>query len=75
MRVAEFAKEIGKDTKEVVEILKEMNVEVTGRNSITDEQMSFVKGKVSGGAKPAKAEKTVEKAEEKAIEKSAPKFA
>ncbi|MDO4966690.1 MAG: translation initiation factor IF-2 N-terminal domain-containing protein, partial [Lachnospiraceae bacterium] len=73
MRVAEFAKEIGKDTKEVVEILKEMNVEVTGRNSITDDQMSFVKGKVSGGAKPAKAEKPVEKAEEKPAKQEAEK--
>ena len=70
MRVAEFAKEIGKDTKEVVEILKEMKVEVTGRNSITDDQMNFVKGKLSGEKKPS--EKTEEKPVAKAPVKKKP---
>ena len=70
MRVAEFAKEIEKDTKEVVEILKNNGVEVTGRNSITEEQMALVKKSLSG-AKPEK--KEVKKAE--APKTEAPKAA
>ena len=75
MTVAKFAKEINSETSEVVAILKSRGDEIKGSNTITDEQMEFVKNKIGGKSeKPAEkpAEKPVEKPAEKAQTAAAP---
>ena len=76
MTVAKFAKEIEKETAEVLAVLKARGDEIKGSNTISDEQMEYVKSKLSGGNKPApkaeekKEDKPVEKAEAKPVEKA-----
>jgi len=66
LTVGKFAKEIDKETSEVVAILKARGDDIKGSNTISDEQMEFVKSKIA----PAKvAEK---KAEEKPAEVKTP---
>ena len=62
LTVAKFAKEIEKETAEVLAILKARGDEIKGSNTISDEQIEYVKSKISAPAKAEKVEK-VEKTE------------
>ena len=65
MRVHELAKQLNKDSKEIISILKEKGVEVKSHmSSITDESVELVKK-----AFAPKEEKKEEKVEEKKVEK------
>ena len=46
MTVAKFAKEIEKETSEVLQILKARGDEIKGSNTISDEQIEYVKSKL-----------------------------
>ena len=70
MTVAKFAKEIDKDTAEVLAILKSRGDEIKGSNTISDEQIEFVKSKIGKTGKPAEAEAV--KKEEKVQVKEQP---
>ena len=62
LTVAKFAKEINKETAEVVAVLKARGDEIKGSNTISDEQMEYVKNKI-GGTKPTAAPAAEKKAE------------
>ena len=67
MTVAKFAKEIDKETAEVLSILKANGYEIKGSNTISDEQIEIVKKNISSSA-PAKKEPAKEaKAEVKEV--------
>lgn len=76
IRIYDLAKQIEKESKEIIAALKEQGVEgKTASSSITEEQVELVKSKLLAGAskaektvkeKAAKAEGTVEKAGKKA---------
>ena len=54
MRVSDLAKEVGKTSKEVLDILQKNHVEVKSNlSNVTDEHIELVKKAVSGGDKPA----------------------
>ena len=56
MRVSEFAKEIGKSSKEVLEVLQKHNFDVKSHASnVNDEQMSVVKKTFSNKTEEASA--------------------
>ena len=71
LRVSQFAKEIEKDLSEVLAVLKERGDEIKGTNSISDEQIDFVKSRLLAPKQETKkaVEKVAEKAPEKAPEK------
>ena len=53
VRVHEVAKSLDKTNKEVIDFLRENNVEVSSHmSSLTDEQIEMVKGKFAPAAKP-----------------------
>ena len=57
MRVHELAKELDKTNKEVLDLLKEKNIEVKSHmSSITDEQVQMVKNHYNGPKVEPKAE-------------------
>ena len=61
MRVSDLAKEVGKTSKEVLEILQKNHVEVKSNlSNVTDEQISLVKKSVNGGEKPVEEDKKTE---------------
>ena len=54
MRVSDLAKEVGKTSKEVLDILQKNHVEVKSNlSNVTDDHIELVKKAVSGGDKPA----------------------
>ena len=64
MRVSDLAKEVGKSSKEVLDILQKNHVEVKSNlSNVTDEHIALVKKSVSGGEKPAETGKEEKKAE------------
>ena len=73
MTVAKFAKEINKETADVLAVLKSRGDEIKGSNTISDEQIEFVKSKIA--PKKAEAPKVEEKkaeAPKAETEKTAP---
>ena len=63
MTVAKFAKEIEKETAEVVAILKDRGDEIKGSNTISDEQIEYVKSKLAPKKAEAPKAAPVEKSE------------
>ena len=54
MRVSDLAREVGKSSKEVLDILQKNNTEVKSNlSNVTDEQIALVKKAVGGQEKPA----------------------
>ncbi len=49
MRVSEFAKELGKTSKEVLDILRKHNIELTHSSNISEENVQVVKKAMGGG--------------------------
>ncbi|MDO4187823.1 MAG: translation initiation factor IF-2 [Lachnospiraceae bacterium] len=72
LTVAKFAKEIEKETAEVLQILKSRGDEIKGSNTISDEQMEYVKSKIKAPAKETNKPEKVEKEAPKASETKAP---
>lgn len=73
MTVAKFAKEIDKETAEVLAILKARGDEIKGSNTISDEQIEYVNSKLSSPKKASskKAEKTEKETDaEKSVKKA-----
>jgi len=74
MRVHEFAKEIGKTSKEITDFFAEKGISIKAQSSITDEQIEEFKKAVGGeAAKVKKAVTQAVKAEEAAVEAAATK--
>ena len=64
MRVIDLAKEVGKSSKEVLDILQKNHAEVRSNlSNVTDEQVSLVKKSLNGGEKPADGGKEEKKAD------------
>ncbi len=74
MRVHEFAKEIGKTSKEITDFFAEKGISIKAQSSISDEQIEEFKKAVGGeAAKVKKAVTQAVKAEEAAVEAAATK--
>ena len=64
MRVSDLAREVGKSSKEVLDILQKNNTEVKSNlSNVTDEQIALVKKAVGGQEKPADGNKEDKKAD------------
>ena len=55
MRVSEFAKELGKTSREVLDILRKHNIELTHSSNISEENVQVVK-KAMGPGRPVNAQ-------------------
>ncbi len=62
MRVSDLAKEVGKSSKEILDILQKNHAEVKSNlSNVTDEQISLVKKTLNEGEKPAEGNKEEKK--------------